>query len=44
MVLESVNASLVGGRSVTLVDDAGDTGDAEQVAAAITTWLWSHRE
>ena len=44
MVLDSVSASLVGGRSVTLVDDAGDTGDAEQVAAVITTWLWSHRE
>jgi hypothetical protein len=44
MVLDSVTASLVGGRSVTLVDDAGDTAAAEEIAATITTWLWSHRE
>jgi hypothetical protein len=43
MALDTIVASLVGGRSATLVDDAGETADAEQVAAAITTWLWSHR-
>ena len=43
MVLDSVSASLVGGRSVTLVDDAGESTAAEQVAATMTTWLWSHR-
>ena len=42
MALDAVEASLVGGRSTTLVDDAGDTGDAELIAAAITGWLWSH--
>ena len=44
MVLDSVTASLVGGRSVTLVDDAGDAADAAAIAATITTWLWSHRD
>jgi hypothetical protein len=41
MALDAVEAMLVGGRSTTLVDDAGDTGDAEHIAAAITAWLWS---
>jgi phage baseplate assembly protein W len=43
IALDEITASLAGGRSVTLVDDAGSTADAEQVAATITTWLWSHR-
>jgi phage baseplate assembly protein W len=43
IALDEITASLAGGRSVTLVDDAGTTADAEQVAATITTWLWSHR-
>lgn len=41
MALDCVNASLVGGRSATLVDDAGAAADAEQIAATITTWLAS---
>ncbi len=40
---DTVRASLVGGRSITLVDQTGDAGDAEQVAAVIMEWLWSHR-
>jgi hypothetical protein len=43
MALDCVNASLAGGGTVNLVDDAGDSGDAAQVAAAITEWLWAHR-
>jgi hypothetical protein len=42
MALDAVEASLVGGRSITIVDDAGDSRDAEQIAAVITAWLWSH--
>ncbi len=44
MALDCVNASLAGGGTVNLVDDAGDGGDAAQVAAAITEWLWAHRD
>lgn len=40
---DSVNASLVGGNHVTLVDQTGDFKDAEQVAALVMEWLWSHR-
>ena len=43
MALDSIAASLSGGRSATLVDDAGDTADAEHVAETMTTWLWSRR-
>lgn len=43
MALDCVIASLIGGRRVTLVDDAGDGNDAAHVAAAITAWLWAHR-
>lgn len=39
--LDSIAVSLVGGRSVTIVDDAGDADDAAHVAASITTWFWS---
>ncbi len=42
MALDTIEASLAGGRSTTLVDDAGDAGDAEHGAALITAWLWSH--
>nr|MDQ6943215.1 hypothetical protein [Candidatus Eremiobacteraeota bacterium] len=42
MALDAIEASLIGGRSTTLVDDAGDAGDAERAAALITAWLWSH--
>lgn|GEM_PF-2832928 len=42
MALDAIEASLVGGRSTTLIDDAGDADAAQRVAALITTWIWSH--
>ncbi|MDB5072728.1 MAG: hypothetical protein JWM87_3839, partial [Candidatus Eremiobacteraeota bacterium] len=41
MVLDSIVVSLVGGRTATIVDDAGDAADAERVASMITAWLWT---
>jgi hypothetical protein len=43
VALDAIVASLVGGRTATLIDDAGNATDAQEVAAAITTWLWSRR-
>jgi hypothetical protein len=44
MILDTIAATMTGGRTVILIDDAGDASDAEQVAGEIAEWLASHAE